>query len=128
MSIGLARGAEIALRALVALKPNEIVAGFEFSPATPAVSVLGGIGVGATFSRASVLVIDPFDDPTASLKLGIPTDLGLLLAPWNSRLDTPGTYSSEALVVVDAPSMLLLTLTLGASTQGRGYVFFRQLP
>jgi hypothetical protein len=124
----------VRLRALVALKVfdpsagGEIVAGFEFDPSTPPVVTLGGLSAGTIFSQASVLVIDPFDDPAATLSLGIPTDLGLLLAPEGCRLGSTGTYTSEALVVVDAPAMLLLTLTLGTSTQGRGYIFFRRLP
>lgn len=107
---------------------TEIVDAFEFTPATAPVVPLGGIPAGAIFSQASILIVDPFDDPAASATLGIPTDLALLLGPADSRLGLAGTYSNEALLVVDAPAMLLLSLSLGTSTVGRGYVFFRQLP
>jgi hypothetical protein len=117
------------LRALLALKtePNppippgvEFATVFEFTPATPPVVLFGSVSAGTIFSSASVLIDTAFNDPSATLELGTTLNPALLLAPGDSRLPVDNTYATELLVVIDAPDVLQLRLSLGASTLGRG--------
>jgi hypothetical protein len=90
--------------------------------------LFGAVVAGTTFSSASVLIEAPFNDPMATLELGTTASPALLLAPSDSKLSTINTYVTNLLVVTDAPDVLQLKLSLGTSTLGRGFIFFRQLP
>jgi hypothetical protein len=107
---------------------NELAVGFHFTFATSSTIVLGAILAGTTLRDAAVLIETPFNDPAASLQLGTSSDHTLLLGSSDSKLSLAGSYTTEAFVVVGAPDVLLLNLSLGVSTVGEGYVFFRQLP
>jgi hypothetical protein len=107
---------------------NEIVTGFEFSTSTPAVTVFGAVLADTTFSGAAVLITEAFDDLAAVLQLGTTGTPTMLLGPADSRLSVVGCYSSDTIAVAQSADVLLLKLSLGTASAGRGYVFFRQLP
>jgi hypothetical protein len=90
--------------------------------------VLGAIAAGARFTRAAVVIDVAFDDPGASIQLGTSASPGLLLDVGSSRPSNPGQYDSDALVVVPAPDVLVLTVSAGTSTHGVGLLLYKVLP
>jgi hypothetical protein len=98
-----------------------------FTYDTPSPLFITPILGGQTVLRAAVIIITPFDDPSAALKLGTPFSPALLLSSISNPpgiLPTEvGQYETDALASFASADTLQLVIQPGASTQGVGVVF-----
>ena len=105
---------------------NEIVNAIHFDVTTSSPWVLLPIPGGAVFNRAAVLIETPFDDVSATLRLGTSLDTSQFLRSTDSTLSGVGSYDSGELHILSS-DVLILTLDAGSSTVGEGFVFYRIL-
>ena len=93
---------------------------YTFSMISPALII--AVKAGSTVESIDLNVSTPFDDPTATLEVGI-TGLPGEVMPSNQNDPTNvATYITNLPYLVLADTNLILTLTPNASTQGAGYV------
>jgi hypothetical protein len=90
--------------------------------------VLGVAAAGSKFNTEALLIQTAFDDPAATISFGTSGSPGLLLGVGDSKPGVAGQYQSDAIVVIPANDVLLLTVNPGASSQGAGLLFYKVLP
>jgi hypothetical protein len=105
---------------------GETVVLFHFDVTTPT-QVLQALPAGSAVNRAVVLVETPFNDPAATLRLGITGNLNAFISPADVTLSRAAQYQSDALVVINAVDMLIFTPSFGAATTGDGYLLYKLL-
>jgi hypothetical protein len=93
---------------------------FNFATISPL--VLFNLLAGDDINEVEVVIETPFDDPLATLQVGVLGDLGVVLSPTQIDPDVVGQYGT----FVDRASVinenLLLTINPAGSTTGSGYV------
>lgn len=89
---------------------------------TDTVVGLGHINAGATAQVAAIVITQAFDDPGATIGLGMTYAPDLFLDP------VPGVvamFGSNELIIVPTTGDIIITVSPGASTQGAGYAVMR---
>jgi hypothetical protein len=104
---------------------NETFVGVPFDFSTPS-QIFLTYAIGTTFNLAGVTIETAFNAP-ATLRLGSSADLSMLLGATDSRLTVVGQYQSDAIVVANAPDVLMLTMNTAGASTGSGYIFYRSL-
>ena len=94
---------------------------FTFASASPLL-LLGSLRGGATVELAAIVITQAFDDPAATVALGMAYAPNLFLDPMPAPVVT---YESLALTSVPTTGDVVVTIAPGASTQGAGYAVVR---
>jgi hypothetical protein len=94
---------------------------FAFNDASPVIYT-PAFPANCLVTRAAVVIAQAFDDPAATLMLGIPSAPHLFLDTTDIDPTTPDTYSYPGIVAVVAGS-LQLTINPAAATRGVGFVY-----
>ena len=100
-----------------------VVVPFTYTTASP--MVLQAVLVGQIVNRAVVVITTPFNDPSASVQLGVTSTPGLILGVGDVSAGTADQYGSDVLVDFASNDIMILTISPGASTQGSGLLFYR---
>ena len=90
---------------------------FNFGDATP--KPIATIPANKVVTGASITILTPFDDPTATLALGNTTDLQ---ETTDNLPSEAGTYTTTPGIQYATPTACVLSITAGTSTQGSGLV------
>lgn len=75
---------------------------------------------GSTVTSATVVVVTPFDDVTATISMGDTANANSLLATTDISAQVNGTFTAQPAVRYGADTQLILGITPGTSTQGDG--------
>jgi hypothetical protein len=89
--------------------------------------LLQAVVAGSVVGEAWIRIDTPFDDPTASIKLGITASPGQIFAPGDVDVSFAGQYQNPELWEYAGPDFLELIVAPGASTQGSGALLYRYL-
>jgi hypothetical protein len=105
---------------------SETVGQVAFDFNTPSPILLQTVAPGIVLNRCAVIIVTPFDDPSASIQVGTTTNPSLVFAqgevvPWSNG----NTFNNSGLYPFVANDFLLLTLSPGASTQGSGILLYK---
>ena len=93
---------------------------FAFNTASPL--IIRGMLAGETVINAEIQINTAFDDPAATLELGIATDTDMIFTSSSNMPDTVGVYHNEVNYNFSSPDNIILTINPGVSTQGSGDV------
>jgi hypothetical protein len=97
---------------------------FAFNSTTP--MVLQQVFPGQVLNRCTILVVTPFDDPAAFIKVGTSFNTSLVLGASDVSLGILGnSYEQAALFPFSITDFLQLTISPGASTQGAGLLLYK---
>ena len=97
---------------------------FDFN--TPSPVLLQAVSSGLVLNRCTIIIVTPFDDPTASIEVGTSADPSLIFAPGEVAAGFTGnTFGNSTLYPFTTNDFLLLTLSPGASTQGSGILLYK---
>jgi hypothetical protein len=84
------------------------------------------VAPGIVLNRCAVVIVTPFDDPSASIEVGTSADPALVFAPGEVATGAAGnTFGNSTLYPFSANDFLLLTLSPGASTRGSGILVYK---
>jgi hypothetical protein len=105
--------------------PSDVVeqkVAFTFTSATVLLQqVFGGDLVDTAWIRIDV----PFDDPTATVVLGVTADTGLIFELGNVDVSVAGQTTNQAVTEFAVMDFLQLVVSPAASTQGAGLLVYR---
>jgi uncharacterized protein YjbJ (UPF0337 family) len=77
---------------------------------------------GSTVTTATVVVVTPFDDVTATISMGDTANANSLLATTDISAQVNGTFTAQPALRYGADTQLVLGITPGTSSQGDGVI------
>jgi hypothetical protein len=92
---------------------------------SPSPRILCVIGQGNIVGPLTLVVIEAFDDPQATLTVGTSADPSAFLGPGDSDLTTLGQYASGTLHAILASDYLMLFVDPKTSTRGSGILYYQ---
>lgn len=94
--------------------------GFTFATASP--GAVTAVLIGQTIANSEVTITVPFDDPTATIQVGLSATPASILPTTHIDPTATGMYGTEENFPLAANETVIVTINPGASTQGAGYV------
>lgn len=84
--------------------------------------VMFPISAQAKIVQVSIEVLTPFDDPSATIKVGDAADLSRLMPTTKNSLGESGVYQTFPVYEYAVGTNIIVTVSPGASTVGSGYI------
>lgn len=103
----------------------ETIERVDFTFATLSPTFLFNLSSGDEILNASVVVSTPFDDPTATLRVGTVADPDLIFAAGEVPTNSVGQATCFVAHEISTTEILRLLISPGLSTTGAGHVLFR---
>jgi hypothetical protein len=95
-----------------------------FSYNTPSPLFLQPVIAGQLLVRVMILIIEPFNDPSAVCHLGVESAPSEVFADGEVHLAVPATYKTAAMIPFTTSETLRLAISPGTSTQGAGILLY----
>jgi hypothetical protein len=96
-----------------------------FNFATPSPLVLQTVAPGQVINRSLIRIVVPFNDPAATIELGVSAAPGEILSSSDTNATLDGQYENDAVAIFSVGDLLLLTINPGSSTQGSGMLLYK---
>jgi len=95
---------------------------FPFDFTTPTPQTIYTLIAGEMITDVELVIETIYDDPTATLAVGVFADTNRMIATWGNDPTALGNYGNNENYQFAVNTAVILTLAPGASSQGDGYV------